>query len=121
MAGLVAFAGVIFIARPTFLFPHHSEILPQERDARLFVADESKGIVPSVPATPAERSIAVLLAVIGSFAAATAYSTIRVIGKRAHSLVSVNYFAVLATVGSCFFILVHPDLHFENPQNATQW
>ncbi|KAI1763066.1 hypothetical protein GGR53DRAFT_388051 [Hypoxylon sp. FL1150] len=121
MAGIVAFVGVLFIARPTFLFPRHSESLPEERDTTRFVADKPKGIVPSVPATPAERSVAVLLAVIGSFAAAAAYSTIRVIGKRAHSLVSVNYFAVLATVGSCFIILVHPDLQFEIPQNATQW
>ncbi|KAI1770430.1 hypothetical protein F4818DRAFT_262203 [Hypoxylon cercidicola] len=121
MAGIVAFAGVLFIARPTFLFPQHREILPEERDMMLFVADEPKGIVPSVPATPAERSIAVLLSVLGSFAAAAAYSTIRVIGKRTHSLVSVNYFAVLATVGSCFIILVHPDLQFKIPQNATQW
>ncbi|KAI0180642.1 hypothetical protein GGR52DRAFT_588220 [Hypoxylon sp. FL1284] len=120
-AGLVAFLGVLFIARPTFLFPQDSEEVPEEDETRLFVADEPKGIVPSVPATSAERSVAVLLCVIGTFAAAAAYSTIRVIGKRAHSLVSVNYFAVLATVGSFLIILIHPDLRFEVPQSGLQW
>lgn len=77
--------------------------------------------MPPVVATPEERSLAVLLGVLGTFGAAAAYSTIRVIGKRAHSLVSVNYFAVLATVGSCLIILVHPDLDFKLPENAMQW
>ncbi|KAI0844827.1 hypothetical protein F5Y00DRAFT_247775 [Daldinia vernicosa] len=121
IAGLIAFAGVLFIARPTFLFPQHRAHEPELNGTRIFMADQPKGIVPSVPATPAERSIAALLAVIGTFGAAAAYSTIRVIGKRAHSLVSVNYFAVLATVGSFVIILVVPDLHFEIPQNVTQW
>ncbi|KAI0114712.1 hypothetical protein F4814DRAFT_290515 [Daldinia grandis] len=121
IAGLIAFAGVLFIARPTFLFPQHRAHEPELNGTSLFMVDQSKGIVPSVPATPAERSIAALLAVIGTFGAAAAYSTIRVIGKRAHSLVSVNYFAVLATVGSFVIILVVPDLHFEVPQNVTQW
>ncbi|KAI2615265.1 EamA-like transporter family-domain-containing protein [Hypoxylon sp. NC1633] len=121
IAGLVAFAGVLFIARPTFLFSQHGEQKPGEDITRIFVTDKSQGIVPAVPATPAERAGAVLLAVVGTLGAAAAYSTIRVIGKRAHSLVSVNYFAVLATVGSFFIILVHPDLQFETPQNATQW
>ncbi|KAL7626063.1 Basic amino-acid permease [Parahypoxylon ruwenzoriense] len=121
MAGFIAFAGVLFIARPTFLFPNHEEEQPEAGVTGLFIADRSTGIVPSVPATPAERTLAALLAVIGTFGAAAAYSTIRVIGKRAHSLVSVNYFAVLATVGSFLIIVVHPDLHFEIPQNITQW
>lgn len=121
IAGLIAFAGVLFIARPTFLFPQHGSHEPELNGMRLFMVDQPKGIVPSVPATPAERSIAALLAVIGTLGAAAAYSTIRVIGKRAHSLVSVNYFAVLATVGSFVIILVVPGLHFEIPQNVTQW
>ncbi|KAI1653226.1 hypothetical protein F4813DRAFT_393910 [Daldinia decipiens] len=121
IAGLIAFAGVLFIARPTFLFPQHRSHEPEINGTSLFMVDQPKGIVPSVPATPAERSIAALLAVIGTFGAAAAYSTIRVIGKRAHSLVSVNYFAVLATVGSFAIILIVPDLHFEIPQNVTQW
>ncbi|KAK7984075.1 hypothetical protein PG990_012791 [Apiospora arundinis] len=122
-AGLIAFVGVLFIARPTFLFPT-SEVEPTA-DA-LWLASETpknggSGFVPPVIATPEERSLAVLLGVLGTFGAAAAYSTIRVIGKRAHSLVSVNYFAVLATVGSCLIILVHPELEFKLPENAMQW
>ncbi|KAK7962546.1 uncharacterized protein PG986_003371 [Apiospora aurea] len=123
-AGLVAFIGVLFIARPTFLFPA-DEAEPTSANA-LWLASETpkdggNGFVPPVIATPEERSLAVLLGVLGTFGAAAAYSTIRVIGKRAHSLVSVNYFAVLATVGSCLIILVHPDLEFQLPENAMQW
>ncbi|KAK8016142.1 hypothetical protein PG993_014331 [Apiospora rasikravindrae] len=123
-AGLIAFVGVLFIARPTFLFPP-DEAEPTSTNA-LWLASETpkdggSGFVPPVIATPEERSLAVLLGVLGTFGAAAAYSTIRVIGKRAHSLVSVNYFAVLATVGSCLIILVHPDLEFQLPENAMQW
>ncbi|KAI1098874.1 hypothetical protein F4804DRAFT_103478 [Jackrogersella minutella] len=121
IAGFVAFGGVLFIARPTFLFPRHGDEDLGENGTRMLMADQPKGIVPEVPATAAQRSLAVLLAVIGTFGAATAYSTIRVIGKRAHSLVSVNYFAVLATVVSFVVIVVLPELHFEMPENTTQW
>ena len=79
------------------------------------------GLVPDLPITPAQRSLAVLSAMLGAFGAATAYSTIRVIGKRAHSLVSVNYFAMLATIGSCLIILIHPRLRFELPRGFLQW
>jgi hypothetical protein len=60
-------------------------------------------------------------AIFGSFSAASAYTTIRVIGKRAHSLVSVNYFAVLATVLSAGVILVHPQLEFKIPHSTPEW
>ncbi|OTB07925.1 hypothetical protein M426DRAFT_317432 [Hypoxylon sp. CI-4A] len=121
IAGFIAFGGVIFIARPTFLFPRHREEEPEANNMILLTTEQAQGIVPAVPATPAERSLAVLLAVIGTFGAAAAYTTIRVIGKRAHSLVSVNYFATLATLVSFVVLLVHPDLQFEIPENATQW
>ncbi|KAI1451886.1 hypothetical protein F4805DRAFT_471276 [Annulohypoxylon moriforme] len=121
LAGFIAFAGVLFIARPAFLFPQHDEGKPDDGGSQLFMVDQPKGMVPEVPATPAQRSLAVILAVIGTFGAASAYSIIRLIGKRAHSLISVNYFAVLATVVSFAVIMIVPDLHFEIPENAAQW
>jgi drug/metabolite transporter (DMT)-like permease len=117
MAGVLAFAGVLIIARPSFLFGSR----PDAADAAMFAMDHPSGLVPTVPATPTERAVAVVCAVVGTMGGATAYTTIRVIGKRAHSLVSVNYFAVLATAGSCLIILIHPDLQFEMPQTSTQW
>ncbi|KEY71219.1 hypothetical protein S7711_02329, partial [Stachybotrys chartarum IBT 7711] len=113
-AGLVSFVGVLFIARPTYLFPSHDADNSPE-DIKPF------GILPPVAATPAERSVAVLFAIAGCFAAATAYTTIRVIGKRAHSLISVNYFAMIATFMSFFIILIHPDLSFKVPKSTAQW
>ncbi|KAF4951895.1 hypothetical protein FSARC_12788 [Fusarium sarcochroum] len=109
-AGLVAFTGVLFVARPAFLFPHGE---------RLF--DVNGGILPPAKATPRERAIAIMCSIFGSVAAATAYATIRVIGKRAHSLVSVNYFAMLATVSSFLIITIHPDLQFEVPRSVAEW
>ncbi|TXC05616.1 hypothetical protein FocTR4_00009584 [Fusarium oxysporum f. sp. cubense] len=121
-AGFIAFAGVLFVARPAFLFPESwrtlSELESRSVDSD-FTADG--GILPPVKATPQERTIAILCAIFGSFAAATAYATIRVIGKRAHSLVSVNYFAVLATVSSFLIIMIHPDLQFEIPKTIAEW
>lgn len=123
MAGIVAFVGVVFVARPTFLFPPRLEGSGTSDSAlALAVPDHSGGIVSPEPIiSPAERTLAVLCAILGSLGAATAYATIRVIGKRAHALVSVNYFAVLATVGSVLIILVHPQLQFQIPHGVAQW
>ncbi|KAF9764200.1 hypothetical protein IL306_002874 [Fusarium sp. DS 682] len=121
-AGLIAFTGVLFVARPAFLFPESWRTL-SELESRSADSDVTTdgGILPPVKATPQERTIAILCAIFGSFAAATAYATIRVIGKRAHSLVSVNYFAVLATVSSFLIIMIHPDLQFEIPKTIAEW
>jgi drug/metabolite transporter (DMT)-like permease len=117
LAGLIAFIGVLFVARPTFLFPYYGK-----HDSDTTQQDSSGGgLLPPAEATPAERAIAIVCAVFGSFCAASAYATIRVIGKRVHSLVSVNYFAVMATVSSALIILIHPGLQFEIPQTTTQW
>jgi drug/metabolite transporter (DMT)-like permease len=51
----------------------------------------------------------------------SAYTLIRVIGDRAHALMSVNYFAFLATVGSTVALLAIPDIGFRQPQEAKEW
>ncbi|KAI1332262.1 hypothetical protein F5Y16DRAFT_394336 [Xylariaceae sp. FL0255] len=101
LAGFISMAGVLLIARPEFLFRTDSPTV-------------------GAPSSP-HRAVAVIFAILGTFGAATAYSTIRQIGKRAHSLISVNYFAVLSTVGSALLIWVDPNLSFYLPQGALQW
>ncbi|TQV92407.1 hypothetical protein V2A60_007099 [Cordyceps javanica] len=123
IAGVIALTGVLFIARPSFLFSHLPFGHPDERQppAGNGTAHALDGIFKPVPATPAERSFAVVLAVLGTFAASTAYATIRVIGTRVHSLVSVNYFAVTSTVFSCAVLLLHPTIGFQTPRSVPQW
>ncbi|KAH6629279.1 hypothetical protein C7974DRAFT_424347 [Boeremia exigua] len=125
LAALIAFSGVLLVARPSWLFPSPpvdpitGEPAP---NVLSFVFD-----VSSAPATtptaisPNQRTLAVLAAILGAFSASTAYATIRVIGKRAHSLISVNYFAGIATLGSALVLLIHPDLHFVMPTSGGQW
>ncbi|EGX91706.1 hypothetical protein CCM_05864 [Cordyceps militaris CM01] len=119
IAGIIALTGVLFIARPSFLVSHLPFGHPHANHS--VHALDGGGIFKPVPATPAERSFAVVLAVAGTFAASTAYATIRVIGTRVHSLVSVNYFAVTATVLSAAVLLVHPDIGFQTPRSLPQW
>lgn len=124
VSGLISLAGVLLIARPAFLFGGASPVAaPDNRNAAMtmFIVDGPHEGLPVGPPSSPQRTLAVLCSIVGTFAAAAAYSTIRVIGKRAHSLVSVNYFAVLSTTGSALIILVHPDLHFILPQGAVQW
>ncbi|KAI1078810.1 DUF6-domain-containing protein [Whalleya microplaca] len=125
--GLIALVGVVFIARPSFLFGHKvadpisGDPIDQENAATIFITGRIYGSAPGYTPSSAERAVAIIVAILGTCGAATAYATIRLIGKRAHSLVSVNYFAVMATLGSTFIILVHPDLAFVLPRGTTQW
>lgn len=113
----------MFIARPAFLLALLPNRHPKDgdnahADGELAI---NGGIFKPVPATPAERSFAIICAVVGSFCAATAYATIRVIGKRVHSLVSVNYFAVTSTITSALVLLIHPEIGFKMPKSTWEW
>jgi drug/metabolite transporter (DMT)-like permease len=133
LAGLLAFTGVLLVARPPWLFPgtpldpisgEPSEPVagPNSSSLSLLSFGVQGGNTRSLPPVSVEqRTLAITLAVLGTFGASTAYATIRVIGKRAHSLVSVTYFAFLSTVGSALIILVHPDLRFVMPEDLGQW
>jgi drug/metabolite transporter (DMT)-like permease len=127
-AGLIAFAGVLFVARPPWLFPSPPidpiSGKPEPENATvsaLFAADTMHALTAAGPVSSTQRTLATLVAIVGALGASVAYATIRVIGKRAHSLISVNYFAGIATLGSAVILLVHPDLHFVMPRGVTQW
>ncbi|KAJ4345964.1 hypothetical protein N0V95_005829 [Ascochyta clinopodiicola] len=127
LAALIAFSGVLLVARPTWLFPNPpvdpitGAPEPTEAITNILALVTSAPATSPAPISPTQRSLAVLAAILGAFGASTAYATIRVIGKRAHSLISVNYFAGIATLGSCLTLLLHPDLHFVMPASAGQW
>lgn len=125
LAALIAFTGVLLVARPTWLFPSPA-VDPITGEPELNVLNVLMEVASTpkttpTPISPTQRTLTVLVAILGAFGASTAYATIRVIGKRAHSLISVNYFAAIATVGSALVLLIHPDLHFVMPESASQW
>lgn len=134
-AGLIALTGVLLVARPPFLFGKKATQpittlldIPDMSATGAFDAASLTTYYSSLASSmasqqpsPTERSVAVLVAILGTFSAAVAYASIRVIGKRAHSLISVNYFAFMATLVSTVIILVHPDLHFVLPKGVKQW
>jgi drug/metabolite transporter (DMT)-like permease len=108
-AGLVALVGVVFIAHPRSIFGHVGD------DATTNQAS------PIDDVTTTQRLIAIAVSLIGVIGQSGAYTMIRVIGDRAHALISVNYFAVLGTVGSAISLLVIPGIGFTMPQGVREW
>ncbi|KAL2157813.1 hypothetical protein VTH06DRAFT_5082 [Thermothelomyces fergusii] len=110
LASVVALAGVVLIARPASLFgssgmPLGSEAVKEaQADATATASQPGAGEEP----TPAQRLLAILVALIGVLGAAGAYTTIRYIGKRAHALISVTYFSVWSTLVSTAALLLCP-------------
>ncbi|KAK9460154.1 uncharacterized protein V1516DRAFT_679077 [Lipomyces oligophaga] len=101
LAGLVSFFGVVLIAQPG--------IAPSDPDS-------SGRIV-----TSSQRWGAIGVALLGVLGAAGAFTIIRCIGKRAHPLISVNYFASMCTVVSFLGIMLSPTIEFVLPHSTTQW
>jgi drug/metabolite transporter (DMT)-like permease len=58
---------------------------------------------------------------LGVLGAASAYTTLRWIGKRAHALISVNYFATWCTIVSTVMMMVLPGVGFLLPANLKEW
>ena len=108
-AGLVALVGVVFIAHPKSIFG------PIKGHARTNEA------APIDNVTAAQRVIAITVALVGVVGQSGAYTMIRVIGNQAHALISVNYFAILATVGSALALIAIPGITFTMPHGAREW
>ncbi|KAK2008561.1 integral membrane protein DUF6 [Colletotrichum eremochloae] len=125
---VIAFFGVVLIAHPTSLFSSDStSTLPEQPGPGNGTATSA---LPGLDhqTTTAERLTAIGVAIVGVFGAAGVYTTIRWIGKRAHPLISVNYFAASSTVVCTVALTVapllnvgQPVLRWGLPQTGRQW
>ncbi|USW58574.1 Putative EamA domain-containing protein [Septoria linicola] len=119
----VSLLGVLFIARPTTLLHAFGSA------AHTSASDSAGGSTGSEDAdagnyddvTPVQRLEGVGVALIGVCGAVGAYTTIRWIGKRAHPLVSVNYFASWCVVVSLVMQLLLPSIGFLFPSGVREW
>jgi drug/metabolite transporter (DMT)-like permease len=108
-AGLVALVGVVIIAHPASIFGKVDDNIHATQ----------AGEVDKV--SSAQRALAITVACLGTFGTVGAYTMIRVIGNRAHALISVNYFAVLGCILSGTLLLAIPGIGFEMPSGPHEW
>ncbi|KAL9078076.1 MAG: hypothetical protein Q9157_003015 [Trypethelium eluteriae] len=131
IGGLISIVGVVLIAHPTSLFSSNSSNISPSASGSAdgpAAVNGTKIAPPTAPdassyadVTPSQRLGAVGIALIGVIGAATAYTTIRWIGKRAHPLISVNYFAAWCTVVSITMMLALPGVGFLVPSGLKDW
>ncbi|KAI9849306.1 MAG: hypothetical protein M1837_004766 [Sclerophora amabilis] len=126
IAGLVSLAGVVLISHPVSFFSHSEHDAPPASGGPDGAATTNNTVVVHgahdlASVTPGERLGAVGVSMLGVLGAAGAYTTIRWIGKRAHPLISVNYFATWCTIVSTLTLLTLPNISFKLPSNAKEW
>jgi drug/metabolite transporter (DMT)-like permease len=116
LAGLIALLGVIIIAHPAIIFGSVDDNVGTSTNE---LSARKAGKVDDV--SPTQRLLAIGISVLGIFGASGAYTTIRIIGNRAHALMSVNYFAMLGTAGSALALVLIPGISFTMPVGAREW
>lgn len=129
IAAYVSLFGVVLIARPISLFAalsHSEKVPPASGDGDMVpsntTVNEPGRLASDYDAvTPTQRATAVGIAMLGVLGAAGAYTTIRWIGKRAHPLISVNYFATWCTIVSIIAMLTLPGVGFLLPRYFRDW
>ncbi|OCH84839.1 DUF6-domain-containing protein [Obba rivulosa] len=105
LAGFFSLSGVVLIARPEFLFGRAArDVLP---DPGAALGDAiGADIEASAFVTPAERLIAVGVALLGVCGSTGAYTTIRAVGKRAHALHNIVFFSSQCVLVATIAMLV---------------
>jgi len=130
IAAYVSLFGVVLIARPASLFAGSGQsegpVPPESGSTNLMPSNSTISTPGRLAAeydsvTPTQRAMAVGIAMIGVLGAAGAFTTIRWIGKRAHPLISVNYFAVWCTIVSVVAMFAMPGVGFLLPNNLKDW
>lgn len=124
LAGVISLVGVVLIARPfsggKVEVPPIAEIASAPNGGNstmigLLDTDMARGISAS------HHLMAIGFGILGVFGAACAYVTIRLIGPRAHPLVSVTYFSAYTTVVSLIAMTAIPSVSFRLPGNLMEW
>jgi hypothetical protein len=122
MAAYISLFGVVLIARPFSLvsaLSHSGESDLAPSNSTTSSPDRLAADYDAV--TPTQRATAVGIAMLGVLGAAGAYTTIRWIGKRAHPLISVNYFATWCTIVSVVAMFAMPSVGFLIPRFFKDW
>ncbi|CAI7583208.1 unnamed protein product [Penicillium glandicola] len=121
-AGLISLGGVVLIARPFSTRSSHTSIATPT-DAAAWALGLSASEVEKLPsdADAYHHVMATIVALIGVIGASGAYTSIRMIGRRAHPLVSVTYFSSVTTVISFVAMLVVPSVPFRVPSTVVEW
>ncbi|KAJ5995752.1 hypothetical protein N7481_002729 [Penicillium waksmanii] len=105
VAAVISLVGVVLIARPFRSTPR---------------SEPGAGESPD-KADAYHHVLATIVASIGVLGAAGAYTSIRMIGRRAHPLVSVTYFSSVTTIISLLAMLVLPSVEFRVPTTLKEW
>ncbi|KAF2845761.1 hypothetical protein T440DRAFT_459688 [Plenodomus tracheiphilus IPT5] len=122
IAAYISLFGVILIARPFSFFASISHPTNDTAPATNTTTPSPNRLAADYDTvTPTQRATAVGLAMLGVVGAAGAYTTIRWIGKRAHPLISVNYFATWCTLVSIIAMLTLPGVGFLLPRYFKDW
>lgn len=133
VAGVVSLLGVLLIARPAAIFKSITGTGGPREDAPPVSGDYGGGVVSTnatsnspfdshpLDPTSSQHLLAIGVSLLGVLGACVAYTTIRMIGKRAHPLISVNYFATWCTFVSLVAIALIPGVSFRLPGNLTEW
>lgn len=116
VGALVSFVGVTLIARPTTFFHHGAAEPPSVDDA-----ESSHSASDYNRVTSSQRFSAVSVALVGVLGQAMAFTTMRWMGKRAHPLLSVNYFCAMCTIVSAVSMAVLPGIPFLLPADLKEW
>ena len=121
VAAFISLGGVVLIARPATLFSAGDGHSASSNTASANDTNVRRSAASVPEATSHQRLAAVGMAMVGVVGAAAAYTFIRWIGKRAHPLISVSYFALWCTIVSSVALVFIPSVPFVLPHTLRQW
>ncbi|KAJ5159142.1 Drug/metabolite transporter [Penicillium coprophilum] len=122
LAGLISLGGVVLIARPFSARASHAAIATPTAAAAWALGLSASDVEKPPSETDSYHHVmATIVAFVGVLGASGAYTSIRMIGRRAHPLVSVTYFSSVTTVISFFAMLVVPSIPFRIPSTVVEW
>lgn len=121
-AGLISLGGVVLIARPfSKRDPNTAIATPTAAAAWALGISSSTEDKPPSETDSYHHVVATIVALIGVVGASGAYTSIRMIGRRAHPLVSVTYFSSVTTVISLVAMVTLPSVPFRVPNTVVEW
>ncbi|KAJ5334337.1 uncharacterized protein MYU51_004977 [Penicillium brevicompactum] len=120
LAALVSLGGVILIARP-FSKREPQTVNSTPTAAAVWAMSLSAHDEAPSDADSYHHVMATIVAFVGVIGAAGAYTSIRMIGRRAHPLVSVTYFSSVTTIISFVAMATMPWVPFRLPNSVIEW